>query len=144
MQALYSRSANLNELDNVAAEILNTFPRQRIFGLSGELGAGKTTLVQALCRQLKVTDTVNSPTFSIVNEYRTMGGQPVYHFDLYRLKKSDELSEIGAGDYFYSGNYCFIEWPEMAEPFIREDALFLKINVCDDDKRLFTINEGKC
>lgn len=137
---LYSRIANLEELDEVAAEIINAFPEQRIFALSGEMGAGKTTLVQAMCRQLKVTDTVNSPTFSIVNEYLTSGNQPIYHFDLYRLRKPEELPDIGAEDYFYSGNYCFIEWPEMAEQYIPDEALVLRVTVSEDGKRIFTIN----
>ncbi|HAH60356.1 MAG: tRNA (adenosine(37)-N6)-threonylcarbamoyltransferase complex ATPase subunit type 1 TsaE [Lentimicrobium sp.] len=140
MKMLYNRVANLGELDEVAAEIIDGFPRHRIFALSGEMGAGKTTLVQAMCRHLKVTDTVNSPTFSIVNEYITTENHYVYHFDLYRLRKPQELPDIGAEDYFYSGNYCFIEWPEMAEQYIPDEALVLRVTVSEDGKRIFTIN----
>lgn len=139
MKGSYLRTAGLDELDSVAEEILHAFPGQRIFSLSGEMGAGKTTLVQAFCRQLKVTDTVNSPTFSIVNEYLTSKGLPVYHFDLYRIKKPEELLDIGGEDYFFSGSYCFIEWAEQAEQYIPEDALVLSIIVKSEGERIFRI-----
>lgn len=139
MKGSYLRTAGLDELDSVAEEILHAFPGQRIFSLSGEMGAGKTTLVQAFCRQLKVTDTVNSPTFSIVNEYLTSKGLPVYHFDLYRIKKPEELLDIGGEDYFFSGSYCFIEWAEQAEQYIPEEALVLSIIVKSEGERIFRI-----
>ena len=143
MKGSYLRTARLDELDSVAEEILQAFHVQRIFALSGEMGAGKTTLVQAFCRQLEVTDTVNSPTFSIVNEYLTSNGLPVYHFDLYRIKKPEEVLDIGGEDYFFSGSYCFIEWPEQAERFIPEEALVLSIEVDEQGERIFRINETK-
>ena len=126
--------AGLHELDKVAEQILDKYPVTRVFAVSGPMGAGKTTFIQALCRKLEVKDTVNSPTFSIVNEYRTKADEPVYHFDLYRLRKPEEMLDIGYEDYFYSGNYCFIEWPEVAANLIPEDCRYITIIVDDDNK----------
>jgi len=132
--------AGLDSLDNIAAQILAHNPDARVMAISGQMGAGKTTFIQALCRQLTVEDTVTSPTFSIVNEYRTSTGNPVYHFDLYRLRKPSELLDIGYEDYFYSGNYCFIEWPEVAGEFIPEDCLFINIRIDElNDSRIFSV-----
>jgi tRNA threonylcarbamoyladenosine biosynthesis protein TsaE len=104
------------------------------------MGAGKTTFIQALCRQLQVVDVVNSPTFSIVNEYLTHEGKSVFHFDLYRIKKAEELLDIGYEDYFFSGSYCFIEWPELAADLIPDECIYISINVDESDQsRLFTI-----
>lgn len=134
------RCFGLDELDAVAAELLSRCPGKRIFTLSGPMGSGKTTFIQAVCRRLKVADVVNSPTFSIVNEYLTEEGEGVYHFDLYRLEKIDELLDIGYEDYFYSGNYCFIEWPELAAELIPEEAVSISIRVEEPgNQRLFTI-----
>ncbi|KAF0201238.1 MAG: hypothetical protein FD170_2846 [Bacteroidetes bacterium] len=132
--------AGLDSLDNIAAQILAHNPDARVMAISGQMGVGKTTFIQALCRQLTVEDTVTSPTFSIVNEYRTSTGNPVYHFDLYRLRKPSELLDIGYEDYFYSGNYCFIEWPEVAGEFIPEDCLSINIRIDElNDSRIFSV-----
>ena len=127
-------SAGLDELDKVAGQILDKYPKKRLFAISGPMGAGKTTFIQALCRKLKVKDTVTSPTFSIVNEYLTKAGEPVYHFDLYRLRKPEEMLDIGYEDYFYSGKYCFIEWPQVSADLIPDDSLYITI-VVDDESR---------
>ena len=133
--------AGLHELDRVAEQILGKYPEARLFALSGPMGAGKTTFIQALCRKLEVKDTVNSPTFSIVNEYRTQADMPVFHFDLYRLRKPVEMLDIGYEDYFYSGNYCFIEWPEVAANLIPDDSLYITIVVDDESKaRTFVVS----
>lgn len=116
-------------LDDIAAHMLELFQGERVFAISGPMGAGKTTFIQAVCRQLGVRDNVSSPTFSIVNEYSAAGGDPVYHFDLYRLRKPGELMDIGYEDYFYSGNYCFIEWPELAESLMPEEGVAVNIFV---------------
>ena len=126
--------AGLDELDKVAGQILDKYPKSRLFAISGPMGAGKTTFIQALCRKLEVKDNVTSPTFSIVNEYRTKADKPVYHFDLYRLRKPEEMLDIGYEDYFYSGNYCFIEWPEVSADLIPDDCLYITIVVDDDTK----------
>ena len=102
----------LDELDAVAHELLATGRTQSVWLFDGEMGAGKTTLIKALCRALGVISMVQSPTFSIVNEYTTHEGKSVYHFDCYRLRNEAEALDIGIEEYFDSNNYCFIEWPE--------------------------------
>ncbi|QMW00227.1 tRNA (adenosine(37)-N6)-threonylcarbamoyltransferase complex ATPase subunit type 1 TsaE [Spirosoma foliorum] len=103
---------HLDELDTVAHQLLAEGRQRPVWLLDGEMGAGKTTLIKALCRALGVVSTVHSPTFSIVNEYTTHEGHSVYHFDCYRLKNEAEALDIGIEEYFASGDYCFIEWPE--------------------------------
>jgi len=130
----------LDFLDDIAAQILAHSPDARVMAISGQMGAGKTTFIQALCRQLSVKDAVTSPTFSIVNEYITTDGRPVFHFDLYRLRKPSELLDIGYEDYFFSGNYCFIEWPEIAEQLIPEHCLTIHISIDEvTDYRIFSV-----
>ncbi|CCH55510.1 protein of unknown function UPF0079 [Fibrisoma limi BUZ 3] len=102
----------LDELDTVAHQLLAQGRQHRVWLFEGEMGAGKTTLIKALCRALGVVSMVQSPTFSIVNEYTTHEGRPVYHFDCYRLRNEAEALDIGMEEYFDSGNYCFVEWPE--------------------------------
>ena len=92
------------------------------------MGAGKTTLVKAFCQVLGTIDVVQSPTFSIINEYRTGEGESVFHFDFYRIRKLEEVYDIGYEDYFYSGSWCFLEWPEMIESLLPENVLRLKIS----------------
>ncbi len=123
------RCDTLEQLDDVASKILRLKDMARIFILSGELGAGKTALIKSFCQKLDVKDDVTSPTFSILNEYVTAGGDPVYHFDLYRLKSRTELFDFGYEVYFYSGNHCFIEWPEIAGDLIPEDHVAIRIEV---------------
>ena len=103
---------HLNELDTVVHRVLAEGRNQPVWLFEGEMGAGKTTFIKVLCRALGVISTVQSPTFSIVNEYTTHEGHPVYHFDCYRLRNEVEALDIGIEEYFDSGNYCFIEWPE--------------------------------
>ncbi|WP_420146696.1 tRNA (adenosine(37)-N6)-threonylcarbamoyltransferase complex ATPase subunit type 1 TsaE [Spirosoma sp.] len=103
---------NLDELDNVAHRLLAEGRNQSVWLFEGEMGAGKTTLIKSICRALGVISTVQSPTFSIVNEYTTHEGHSVYHFDCYRLRNEAEALDIGIEEYFDSGDYCFIEWPE--------------------------------
>lgn len=135
------RCSNIGGLDEVAAEMLRLFPEERIFALSGPMGAGKTTFIQAVCRQLGVGDNVNSPTFSIVNEYLTTSNESVFHFDLYRLRKPEELMDIGYEEYFYSGAYCFIEWPELAESLLPGEGVMVSIKVEDDgNARIFSFS----
>jgi tRNA threonylcarbamoyladenosine biosynthesis protein TsaE len=101
------------------------------------MGAGKTTFIKALCLQLGVTDTVSSPTFSIVNEYESPGGS-VYHFDFYRLKDQSEAFDLGYEDYLYSGQYCLIEWPEKIPDLIPPRVVKVNLELTDDDKRSLT------
>jgi tRNA threonylcarbamoyladenosine biosynthesis protein TsaE len=105
--------ANEDEWSAFADTLLKQYPHVRIFLLFGDLGAGKTTFVKSICKALHVRDTVQSPTFSIVNEYCTEAGNRIVHMDLYRIQTAAELYELGLEDYLYSGDYCFIEWPEL-------------------------------
>lgn len=112
---------NLSELDAAARQILSRFPTDRIFLLYGEMGAGKTTLVNAFCRVLGVSDSTSSPTFSIVNEYRSPRSL-IYHFDFYRLKNEEEALDLGYEEYFYTDAYCFVEWPEKIPNLLPEGS----------------------
>ena len=125
------------ELDNVADALLAEFPDDRVFCFYGEMGAGKTTFIKRICRKLGATDTTSSPTFAIVNEYLTDAGQSIYHFDFYRIEKLIDAYEIGVEDYLYSGNYCFLEWPENVEPLIQPDFVKIRISVAADQARTF-------
>jgi tRNA threonylcarbamoyladenosine biosynthesis protein TsaE len=109
---------NLNQLSRVASEMLDQFPHARVFAFYGKMGSGKTTFIQEICKSLRSTDRVTSPTFSIVNQYFTESGTAVYHFDFYRLKYLEEAYDLGYEDYFYSGGYCLIEWPEKVETLL--------------------------
>ena len=126
-----------------ALEILKTTEPHRVFAFDGQMGAGKTTFIKKLCEEMGTVDVVNSPTFAIVNVYDVE--QPyqgeVYHFDCYRLKDIREAMDFGAEEYLYSGNYCFIEWPEMIEPLRPEDTVWVKIEPMENgDRRLVVEN----
>jgi tRNA threonylcarbamoyladenosine biosynthesis protein TsaE len=126
---------NLEQLPIVAKELLAAFPKTRTFAFYAEMGAGKTTFIKALCEELNATDVVNSPTFAIINEYRTKQQQPIFHFDFYRLKNLKEVCDLGCEDYFYSGNYCFLEWAELVEPLLPKHFLKIEITVSDTKNR---------
>lgn len=121
-------------LPAIARTVLQFAPAERIFLFEGELGAGKTTLIKTICKHLDVTDQVSSPTFSIINEYRSANG-PVYHFDLYRLKDLTEALDIGIEDYLYSGYYCFIEWPEEITSLLPSSYVKLSITIAGSTSR---------
>ena len=124
-----------------ALDILRQAEPHRVFAFDGQMGAGKTTFIKKLCEQMGTTDVVNSPTFAIVNVYDVE--QPyrgeVYHFDCYRLKDIREAIDFGAEDYLYSGNYCFIEWPEMIEALLPEDTVYIRITPQENGDRQLTI-----
>jgi tRNA threonylcarbamoyladenosine biosynthesis protein TsaE len=120
------------ELHAIAARLIECHNDKRIFAFHGEMGAGKTTFIKAICNCLEVTDTVSSPTFAIVNEYLTKAMGSVYHFDLYRLKSWTEMLEIGYEDYFYSNNYCLLEWPEKIVNLLPEETIHVDIVVSQD------------
>jgi len=126
---------SLARIDRAAEAFLEAAGDTPVIALSGELGAGKTTFIQAMCRVLGVPLGVNSPTFALINEYFTRDNQSIYHFDLYRIKDADELYDIGYEEYFYSGSRCFIEWPEKAKHLIPPDALWAEIVVQPDGSR---------
>jgi len=127
---------SLQELDGAAMRFLEAAGNATIIAFSGELGAGKTTFIQAICRNLGITVEVNSPTFSLVNEYFTPEGDSVFHFDFYRIETPKELYDMGYEEYFYSGSLCFIEWPEKAPGLMPEETLMVKILVGEKEARL--------
>jgi len=127
--------AGLEDLPGAAEEFLEVAGHVPVMAFSGELGAGKTTFIQSLCSALGVSREVNSPTFALVNEYFTDTGEPVYHFDLYRIENPEELFDLGYEEYFYSGHRCLIEWPEKASHLVPEDALMIRISVLGDGSR---------
>jgi len=133
---------DLNELPKAAQKLLVFAGNERIFLFYGEMGAGKTTFIKALCSELGTADLVSSPTFSIVNEYASPSG-PVYHFDFYRLKNETEALDLGYEDYIYSGCYCFIEWPEKISSLLPENACSVEIEIEDSNSRKLTVKKFK-
>ncbi len=123
------------ELPEKAAAILAAFPGNRIFAVSGEMGAGKTTLIKAFGKVLGVEDTMSSPTFSLINEYYSPEAGPVYHFDLYRLEKQEDLYDIGYEEYVYSDNYCFLEWPGLIRELLPQSYVYINIIVMNNGQR---------
>ncbi|MGC8865714.1 MAG: tRNA (adenosine(37)-N6)-threonylcarbamoyltransferase complex ATPase subunit type 1 TsaE [Bacteroidales bacterium] len=122
-------------LEEVAGQLLKDWAGYRVFAIEGPMGAGKTTLIKALCQHLETTDNVCSPTFAIINVYQTLKEGLIYHFDLYRLKDRNELLATGALEYFDSGAWCFIEWPEAAFDLLPEDSVHIKIKVLENGGR---------
>lgn len=133
---------SLSAMEDVARQLVKIIQNYRIVCFYGVMGAGKTTLIKALCRQMGVADNVSSPTFALVNEYRDGGNSPVYHFDFYRINKIDEVFDFGYEEYFYGdGGICLIEWPELIENILpREGVVRLTINVNDDLTRTVHIS----
>lgn len=129
----------LNNLEESAAEFLKELGERKVVAFYGSMGAGKTTFIKAICNVLGVTDAVNSPTFAIVNEYLAADGSNIYHFDFYRIKKLEEAYDIGYENYFYSGNLCLIEWPELIEELLPDDAVRVHITETADGARELTI-----
>ncbi len=132
----------LPEIDQTAGWLLNELKDRKVIALHGAMGAGKTTLVSAICRLLKVEDVVSSPTFSVINEYRYNENETpkrLYHIDLYRLKDEEEAIRTGVEDCLYSGDYCFVEWPERAEALFPDDTTTLYLRVEGDTDRSLEI-----
>lgn len=131
---------SLEEIKQAAKEFVAAMGEHTVFAFYGKMGAGKTTFIKAICEELGVTDIITSPTFAIINEYRSdTTGELIYHFDFYRIKKLEEVYDMGYEDYFYSGATCFIEWPELIEEVLPGDALKVKIEEKEDDSRLITL-----
>ncbi|MDR0660314.1 MAG: tRNA (adenosine(37)-N6)-threonylcarbamoyltransferase complex ATPase subunit type 1 TsaE [Prevotellaceae bacterium] len=125
----------IQELPIAAASLLPIIKEAAVIAFYGKMGVGKTTLIKELCRKLGVTDVVNSPTFSLVNEYHTESEATIYHFDFYRINKLEEVYDFGYEEYFYSGNLCLIEWPELIETLLPDNTLRLQIEQQPDGTR---------
>lgn len=128
---------NIDELSAVAQQLLTFANGEKFFIFEGEMAAGKTTLIKSLCAALGVTEVVSSPTFSIVNEYEG----PIYHFDFYRLKNLQEAYDLGYEEYFYSGDYCLIEWPSKVEELLPENYIKVEIEITGDTGRTFNFSK---
>lgn len=127
-----------DELKEIARKLISNFSDVPIWCFVGEMGAGKTTLIKQICRELGVMDQMSSPTFSIVNEYLSAKKESLYHFDLYRLKDLNEALDIGVEDYLYSSHRCLIEWPELIESVLPENYLKINIKLVGDNARSLT------
>lgn len=123
------------ELPKIAEQLIDVFGKNRVVLFYGEMGAGKTTLIKQLCKVLSVEEETTSPTFSIVNEYLSKNNQTIYHFDFYRIEEEAEVFDLGYEDYFYGGNYCFIEWPEKIPNLLPEENVKVEIQLLDDNSR---------
>lgn len=130
----------LSQLELAAHSIVNAIGSRTVVAFYGQMGAGKTTLIKEICNVLAISDPVTSPTFSLVNEYLTPEGNPVYHFDFYRINKTEEAFDFGYEEYFFSGNLCLIEWPEIIEELIPDNAVKVHITVLEDGSRIIDIN----
>ena len=130
---------SLDELKSVAEAVIESLDGRNVVAFCGAMGAGKTTLISAIMEYLGSDDTVTSPTFALVNQYGTAGGDTVYHFDFYRINRIEEVFDMGYEEYFYSGDLCLIEWPELIEDLLPEDAMVVRIEVLSPTERRFTI-----
>ena len=134
-------SYKLQELDETVKQVFEKYKHYKVWLLNGDMGAGKTTFVNALCAYFEVNEPTSSPTFSIVNEYTSQKVGEIYHFDCYRIKDDFEALDIGVEDYLYSGNYCFIEWPEKIQNLLPDQCLEIEILVKDNYLRELVIRE---
>ena len=126
---------SLDDIQQAAHDFVAAMGDNTIFALYGPMGVGKTTFTKAVCGELGVKDNITSPTFAIVNEYRSTTGKPIYHFDFYRIKKLEDVYDMGYEEYFYSGAICFIEWPELIEELLPLDAVKVMISENPDGTR---------
>lgn len=133
---------DLNSIDTAAEQFVNNMGNWRIFAFYGKMGAGKTTFIRAVCHKLGVEEEVTSPSFAIVNEYRSDTlGESIFHFDFYRIKKIEEVYDLGYEDYFYGGGLNFIEWPELIEPLLPEDTVKVEIAENSDGGRVVNVDD---
>jgi tRNA threonylcarbamoyladenosine biosynthesis protein TsaE len=130
---------NITELPVIAKQLLNAFKNETIFAFHAPMGAGKTTFIKAICKELGVHDTISSPTFSLVNEYTAASGRKIFHFDFYRIKSVSEAYDMGYEDYFYSKAFCFIEWPEKVAELLPEHYVKITIDILGREQRAFLL-----
>lgn len=138
----FEKAEHIKSLHSIAEKLIHQFPEHRVFAFYGKMGAGKTTFIQSICKVLGTDDNVTSPTFALINEYKTADLKSVFHFDFYRIKDIEEAFDLGYEDYLYSGNYCLIEWPEMIEPLLPPNIVRVKIEVTDDGSRNISAVKG--
>jgi tRNA threonylcarbamoyladenosine biosynthesis protein TsaE len=131
--------ASLDQIHQTAKQFIQAMDGKTIFAFYGSMGAGKTSFIKAICEELGVTDVINSPTFAIVNEYSIPDGAIVYHFDFYRIEKTEEAFDLGYEEYFDSGQYCFIEWPEKIESLLPSDCVKVYIKELPNGKRVINM-----
>jgi tRNA threonylcarbamoyladenosine biosynthesis protein TsaE len=130
----------LSNIDKVSTQIIKNAKDNKIWLFFGEMGAGKTTLIKSICKNLGVSEEINSPTFSIVNEYKTTNGKTIYHFDFYRIKSIEEVYDMGIEDYFKTNNICLIEWPNKIDEILNDEITYkIEINMVEE-KRFIKIN----
>lgn len=137
-----NHEVSLHELDAFAHTFWQEVGKAKVFAFQGEMGAGKTTLITALCRAKGVQDSLSSPTFSIINEYADADGQPIFHMDLYRLNSPEEVMQTGVEDTIASGAVCFVEWPEKALHLFDDAAVWVRLSVTSGGNRLVSIEVG--
>lgn len=130
---------SLDGIADAARQFVDAMGENKVFAMFGPMGVGKTTFVKAVCEILGVEDTITSPTFAIVNEYRTNTGDQIFHFDFYRIRKVEEVYDMGYEDYVYSGAVCFLEWPELIEELLPEDAVRVTLSEEEDGTRTITL-----
>lgn len=131
---------SLDTIHETAKQFIEQIGERKVFAFNGNMGAGKTTFIKAICDVFGVQETVNSPTFSIVNEYETADGRIIYHFDCYRINKIQEALDLGAEEYLYSGNLCFIEWAENIAPLLPDSLVNVDIEEVESGKRKISIH----
>jgi tRNA threonylcarbamoyladenosine biosynthesis protein TsaE len=134
------RINTLKDIKVAAKQFIHLIGENKVFAFYGEMGTGKTTFIKAICKELGVTENITSPTFALVNEYITKNNGSIYHFDCYRLKNIREAYDFGADEYFFSGNFCFVEWPEKIEELLPPETVNVTIRVLMDESREITIN----
>lgn len=130
---------DLASIDDAARELIDTLPDKRIFAFYGEMGAGKTTLIKAICRVLQVTDVTSSPSFGLIYEYRTRGSDSVFHFDFYRIEDLEEAYDIGFEEYIDSGQYCFIEWPDIVASVLPPETVNVNLRIAGNNERTMEV-----
>lgn len=130
---------SLDGLQEVAEAVIDSLDGRNVVAFCGAMGAGKTTLISAIMEYLGSEDNVTSPTFALVNQYGTSAGDVVYHFDFYRINRIEEVFDMGYEEYFYSGDLCLIEWPELIEDLLPEDAMVVRIEILSHTERKFSI-----
>jgi tRNA threonylcarbamoyladenosine biosynthesis protein TsaE len=127
-------------LPSAAKQFLQHTGNNKIFAFYGSMGAGKTTIIKAICASLGALDIVSSPTFTLVNEYKTSGGESIYHIDFYRIKKQEEVYDFGIEEYLTGDSYCFMEWPELVEEILPPETVRVRISVDDDEQRTLSLS----